>query len=55
MDGPRELDGLVYVIGDVNVLGPANIDVLGPTVSMPSGEVVDANTTDVEVATEDEE
>ena len=36
MDGSRELDGPVCVIGDVNVLGSANVDVLGPTVSVPS-------------------
>ena len=40
------------MIGDVDVLGPANVDILGPIVSMPRGVVVDA---DVEVATEDEE
>ena len=40
MDGPRELDGPVCVIGDTDMLGPANVDVFGPTVSMPSGVVV---------------
>ena len=49
MDGSRELDGPVCVIRDVDVLRPANVDVLGPTVSVPSGAVVDANTADVEV------
>ena len=51
MNGQRELD----VIGDVDMLGPTNVDVPGPTVSMPSGAVVDADTVDVEVAIEDEE
>ena len=55
MDGLRELDGPVSVIGDVDVLGPANVDMLGPTVSVPSGATVDADNTDVKVATEDEE
>ena len=40
---------------DVDVLGPANVNVPGPTVSEPSGAVLDANTVDVEVAVEDEE
>ena len=48
----RELDEPVSVIGDVDVLGPANVDIPGPIVSMPRGVVVAA---DVEVATEDEE
>ena len=47
-----ELDEPVSVIGDVDVLGPANVDIPGPIVSMPRGVVVDA---DVKVATEDEE
>ena len=55
MDGPRELDGLVCVIGDLDVLGPANVDMPGLTISMPSGAVVDADTVDVEVVVEDEE
>ena len=63
MDGPRELNGPVFEIGDVDLLGPTNVDVLGPTnvdvlepvVFMPSGVVVDADTTDVEVVAEDKE
>ena len=55
MDGLRELDGPVRVIGDVDVLGPANVDMPGPIVSMPNGAVVDADNDDVEVAIEDEE
>ena len=55
MDGPRELDGLVYVIGDVDVLGLANVDVPGPTVFVSSGVVVDADTANVEVVVQDEE
>ena len=55
MNGSRELDVLVYVIRDVNVLGPTNVDVLGPTVSVPSSVVVDQDIVDVEVAAEDEE
>ena len=55
MEGLRELDGPVYVIGDVDVLGPANIDVPGATVSVPSGALVDADTGNVEVDVEDEE
>ena len=55
MDGLRELDGPVSVIGDVDVLGPANVDMPGPTVSMLSSAVVDANNADVEIATKDEE
>ena len=37
------------------MLGPANVDVPGATVSMPSGVVVDADTGNVEVDAEDEE
>ena len=37
MDDPRELDGPVCVIGDVDVLGPTNVDMPKPTVSVPSG------------------
>ena len=55
MEGLRELDGPVCVIGDVDVLGPANVDVPGATVSVPSGAVVDADTGNVEVDVEDEE
>ena len=55
MEGLIELDGPVCVIGDVDVLGPTNVDVPGATVSVPSGEVVDANTGNVEVDAEDEE
>ena len=55
MDGPRELYGLVCVIGDVNVLGPANVDVPRPVVSVPIGAVVDADTIDAEVDAEDDE
>ena len=55
MEGLRELDGLVCVIGDVDVLGLANVDVPGATVSVPSGAVVDADTGNVEVDAEDEE
>ena len=55
MEGLRELDKLVCVIGDVDVLGPANVDVPGATVSVPSGAVVDADTGNVEVDAEDEE
>ena len=55
MDGLRELDGLVSMIGDVDVLGPANVDMPGPTVTVPSSATVDADNADVEVATEDEE
>ena len=55
MEGLRELDGPVCVIGDVVVLGPANVDVPGATVSVPSGAVVDADTGNVEVDVEDEE
>ena len=40
------------MIGDVDVLGPANVDIPRTIVFMPRGVVVDA---DVEVATEDEE
>ena len=40
MEGLRELDGPVCVIGDVDVLGSANVDVPGATVSVPSGVVV---------------
>ena len=43
------------MIGDVDVLGLANVDVPRPTVSMSSGAVMDADTADVEVAIEDEE
>ena len=38
MEGLRELDGPVCVIGDVDVLGPANVDVPRATVSVPSGQ-----------------
>ena len=55
MEGLRELDGPVYVIGDVDVLGPANVDAPGATVSVPSGAVVDTDTGNVEVDAEDEE
>ena len=55
MDGPRELDEPVCVIGDVDVLRSSNVHVPGPTVSIPSGAVVDADTVNVEVAVEDEE
>ena len=55
MDGLRELEEPIYVIGDVDVLGPANVDEPVPIVSVLSGAVVDADTADVEVATEDEE
>ena len=55
MDGPRELDRPVCVIGDVDALGPANVDVPRLVVSVPIGAVVDAYTTDVEVAAEDDE
>ena len=55
MEGQRELDGRVCVIGDVDVLGPANVDVPGATISVPSGAVVDADTGNVEVDAEDEE
>ena len=55
MDGLRELDGPVCVIGDVDVLGPANVDVPGATVSVPSGAVVDVDTGNVEVDAEDKE
>ena len=55
MNGSRELDILVYVIRDVNVLGPTNVDMFGPTVSVPSSVVVDAATVDVEVVAEHEE
>ena len=55
MEGLRELDGPICVIGDVDVLGQANVDMPGATVSMPSGAVVDANTGNVEVDAEDEE
>ena len=53
MDGPRELNGPVCVIGDVDVLGPANVDVPGLTISVPSSAIVDADTIDVEVVAED--
>ena len=43
------------MIRDVDVLGPTNVNVLRPIVSMPSGAVVDADTADEEVATENEE
>ena len=52
IDGLRELDEPVSVIGDVDVLGPANVDIPGPIVTTPRGVVVAA---DVEVAIEDEE
>ena len=55
MDCPRELDGLVCVIGNVDVLRPTNVDVSAPTVFMLSGAIVDADTTDVEVVVKDEE
>ena len=55
MEGLKELDGPVCVIRDVDVLRPANVDVLGATVSVPSGEVVDADAVNVEVDAEDEE
>ena len=55
MEGLKELDGPVCVIRDVDVLRPANVDVLGATVSVPSGELVDADTVNVEVDAEDEE
>ena len=55
MDGPRELDGPVFEIGDVDLLGPTNVELLEPVISMPSGVVVDADTADVEVAAEDKE
>ena len=55
MEGLRELDRLVCVIGDVDVIGPANVDVPGATVSVPSGAVVDADTGNVELDVEDEE
>ena len=55
MDAPRELDRPVCVIRDEDVLGRTNVDVLGPIVYVPSGAVVDADTTDVEVGAEDEE
>ena len=55
MDGLRELDGPVSVIGDVDVLGPANVDMPRPTVSVPSCAAVDVDNADVEVVTEDEE
>ena len=37
------------------MLGLANVDMPRPTVSVSSGAVMDADTTDVEVAIEDEE
>ena len=37
------------------MLGPANVDMLGPSVSVPRGAVVDVDNADVEVATKDEE
>ena len=55
MDGLRELDGPVSVIGDVDVLRLTNVDMPGPTVSVPSGAAMDADNADVKVATEDEE
>ena len=55
MDGLRELDRPVCVIGDVDVLRLTNVDVLGPIVSVPSGAVVDADTANVEVDAKDEE
>ena len=55
MEGLRELDGTVCVIGDVDVLGPAKVDMPGATVSVLSGAVVDADTGNVEVDAEEEE
>ena len=55
MEGLRELDGPICVIGDVDVLRSANAYVSGATVSGPSGAVVDADTGNVEVDAEDEE
>ena len=55
MDGLRELDKPINVIGDVDVLGPSNVDMLGPTVSVPNSAAVDADNADVEIAIEDKE
>ena len=55
MEGLRELDGPICVIGDVDVLRPANVDVPRATVSVPIGAVVDADTGNVEVDATDEE
>ena len=55
MEGLRELDEPVCVLGDVDVLGPTNVDVPRATVSVPSGAVVDADTGNAEVDAEDEE
>lgn len=61
VDGPRELDKLVYVIGHVDVIRPTNVDVFGwanvdtSIVSMPNGATMDADTTDVKATVKDEE